>query len=103
MTRKRQVAKRDANGRFLPGNSGNPAGRPKKDREIRFLEITLSTVRYEDWRKIVKKAVTQAQRGDNQARKFLADYLLGPPAQRLEHSGPEGGEVVIRVVGGITP
>ena len=51
------------------------------------MEITLSAVTYEDWRDIVKRAVKQARLGNSQARKFLADYLLGPPPQRHEISG----------------
>ena len=78
---------RDENGRFTngnqaaKGNKGGP-GRPPKAREERFLEITLSKVTYKDWAEIVERAVTQAKRGDATARKFLADYLLGPPTQK---------------------
>lgn len=51
------------------------------------MQITLSTVTYKDWREIIEKAVVQAKRGNQQARKFLADYLLGPAPQRHEISG----------------
>ena len=57
------------------------------------MEITLSAVTFQDWHDIIKKAVKQARVGNSQARKFLADYLLGPPAQRHELSGPEGGPI----------
>ena len=77
---------RDENGRFVKGHSGNPNGRPPRNREERFLEITLSKVTYRDWAEIVEKAVTQAKRGDATARKFLADYLLGPPTQKHDVS-----------------
>jgi len=89
---------RDENGRFVKGQSGNPNGRPAKKREERFMEITLSAVTYTDWREIIKKAIAQARRGDNQARKFLADYLLGPPPQK--HEVKSDGEVTIRVIYG---
>ena len=59
------------------------------------MEITLSAVTYADWKAIVKKAVDQARRGNPQARKFLADYLLGPPPQRHELTGPDGGPVIL--------
>jgi hypothetical protein len=88
------VTGRDANGRFTNGNGGGP-GRPPKEREERFLEITLSAVTYQDWRDIIKKAVDQAKRGNPQARKFLADYLLGVPKQRHELTGADGGPVVV--------
>jgi hypothetical protein len=48
------------------------------------MEITLSTVTYQDWKDIIEKAVSQAKRGNSTARKFLADYLLGPPNQRVD-------------------
>ena len=70
--------KRDKKGRFVKGDSGGP-GRPPKDRERRYLEIARTAVTFERWRKIVKAAADDALGGDAQARRFLADYLLGPP------------------------
>jgi hypothetical protein len=78
---------RDANGRFVKGNGGGP-GRPKKEREQRYLEITLSACSFSDWRKIIKRAVADALDGDHQARSFLANYLVGPPPQRHEFVSP---------------
>ena len=62
------------------------------------MEITLSAVTYTDWRQIVKRAVAQAKRGDSQARKFLADYLLGPPPQKHEISGRDGSALLVEYV-----
>ena len=85
------MADRDENGKFTTGNkAARNGGRPKKKREERFMQITQSACTLADWRKIVQKAVEQAKRGNPQARKWLADYLLGPPPQRIEHSAPEG-------------
>ena len=53
--------KRDENGRFVKGSSGNPNGRPAKKREERFMEITLSAVTFQDWADIIKKAVQQVK------------------------------------------
>lgn len=82
-------------GQFKKGQSGNPSGRPPKEREIRYMEITQSACTFKDWRLIVKKAVEQAKRGDTQARKWLADYLVGPPVQKQEVSGAGGGALDI--------
>ena len=89
------VEVRDQGGRFVNGHPGNPnaKGRPKKAREERYYEIAMSTVTYDDWKAIVKKAAQQAKKGDNMARKWLGDYLVGPPAQRHELSGPDGGPI----------
>ena len=62
------------------------------------MEIMLTAVTFKDWREIVKKAAEQAKEGDAQARKFLADYIIGTPPQRHEHSGRDGDDLVFRVV-----
>lgn len=94
---------RDKKGRFAEGNGGGPGRSPKK-REERFLEITRSKVTFKDWGEIIEKAVEQAKRGNPIARKFLADYLIGPPAQTInaQHSGPGGGPIETRDASGIT-
>jgi len=75
--------KRDENGRFVKGGGGGP-GRPPRANNEQYYELMQSTCSPAEWRKIVKKAVEQAKRGNHPARKFLADYLLGPPLQRHE-------------------
>lgn len=69
---------RGANGRFLPGQSGNPGGqRAHND----YAAIIRATCDAEDWTAIVERAVTDAKMGDRFARQFLAGYLLGRPVQ----------------------
>lgn len=46
-----------------------------------------STVSEDDWVEIIKRAILDARRGDTAARKFIADYLVGPPVEKKEHSG----------------
>lgn len=87
---------RDENGRFIKGQSGNPQGRPPREREEKFFEITLATVTYADWKQVIKKAAEQAKRGDATARKFLADYVIGPPTQK--HEVDEQSDRTIRFV-----
>ena len=86
------MTERDEQGRFISGNSGGP-GRPPKKREERFLEITLESCTFADWRAIVKKAVDQARRGNATARKWLSDYVIGPPTQKSEVTGKDGGPI----------
>ena len=87
---------RDVNGRFVKGGGGGP-GRPPRKKEERFLEVSIAAVSLKDWRAIIKKATEQAKLGDTQARKFLADYLLGPPQQRLDVTS--GGEILKGYIG----
>ena len=88
---------RDEKGRFLPGSVPNPNGRAPKEREERYYEITMSSVTYEEWRAIVLKAKDQAKRGDAAARKWLADYLIGPPVQKNENDNKNSGTMTILV------
>ena len=81
------MTERDANGRFVKGEYKGGPGRPKKKREERYLEITLNTVTFEKWKKIIEKAAEQAARGDKDARRFLAEYLLGKPDNNLNLNG----------------
>ena len=81
------MLERDSKGRFVKGHKGNPTGRAPKAREERYYEITLSAVTFADWEEIIRKAADQAKRGDYQARKFLAEYLVGPPVRRTEMLG----------------
>lgn len=53
----------------------------KRAREERYYEILISSVTFADWKKIIDKACQQAQRGDQAARKWLSDYLVGQPEQ----------------------
>lgn len=38
----------------------------------------------EDWRAITRRAVSDAKRGDDKARVWLSNYLLGAPRQTLD-------------------
>ena len=78
---------RAENGQFAPGNKigkGNTGGRPSKKREERYYEIALNTCSFKDFKAIVQKAVEQAMDGDKDARKWLADYLIGPAPKKLD-------------------
>lgn len=85
---------RQKNGHFAPGNKigkGNGGGRPPKERERKYYDIMMTACTFKDWREIIKRAVDDAKGGDTAARKWLSDYLLGPPVQRQEITGA-GGE-----------
>jgi hypothetical protein len=85
-------------GGFVKGKSGNPNGRPKKAIEERYLKSLYSVLKQSDWKEIVEMAVKQAKRGDSQARKWLSDYALGTPVNRMELLGKDGTPQEIGVV-----
>jgi len=90
------MAQRDDKGRFIKGVSGNPAGRPPRATEEEYLEVTIGSVSLERWGRIVAKAAEQAEEGDDKARKWLGDYILGKPEQAHKLSG--GESVTVRLI-----
>lgn len=91
---------RDENGRFVKGSSGNPKGRAPRKREERYYAILMQTVTFDDWKEIVEKACEQAKSGDQIARKWLSDYLVGPPVERKEITGADGNAIVFTILRG---
>lgn len=85
---------RNEKGQFIKGYSGGP-GRPQRAVEEEYRAILVSTVTKSDWQAIIVRAVADAKRGDSQARKWLSDYLIGPPVERKELTGQDGGPVSI--------
>lgn len=80
---------RKADGTFAKGNTlQRNGGRPSKKREDRYYEIAIGTCSFKDWKAIIARAVTQAIDGDKDARKWLADYLMGPP-RVIQTSDPD--------------
>jgi hypothetical protein len=75
---------RDDKGRFTKGASGNPKGRSPREVEREYLDITIGAVTPDNWKKIVDRAVMEAELGDKDARKWLSEYLLGKPKQRVD-------------------
>jgi len=76
---------------FKKGQSGNPAGRPKKG--TAFAERIREAVKEEDWKKIIAKAVSQAKEGNPNARDFLLDRTEGKPNQKIDITEHDPSEV----------
>lgn len=80
-------------GRFRPGWRGGP-GRPSRVKEAAKLAIASEVVTDDEWRKVVQKALDDAINGlDGQTRdrgrRFLTDYLLGKPINRVALASDE--------------
>jgi hypothetical protein len=91
------VAHRDEKGRFIKGNNANPSGRPPKEREVKYYDLLLTTVSEAEWVEIICTAARQAKRGDASARKWLTEYLVGVPAQKMEFTGKDGSKLAIHL------
>ncbi|GGA69114.1 hypothetical protein GCM10011521_04160 [Arenimonas soli] len=90
-------------GKFVPGKSGNPAGRPKGSRN-RLSVLRDSLVTATEAREVVAKLVESAKAGDTQAASILMDRLwpkLKSQAPALAVPLPDGdladqAETVVR-------
>ena len=79
-------------GKFVKGQSGNPAGRPKGSRN-RMSVLRESLVTVTEAREVVAKLVESAKAGDTQAASILMDRLwpkLKSQAPALAVPLPEG-------------
>ena len=70
-----------AGGSGLTIEGGRRALRDAAIARLHDLHVLVSPAR---WAKIIITAVDQATQGDWRARKWLGDYLMGPPVQRVE-------------------
>jgi hypothetical protein len=88
---------RDEKGRFIKGHE-KTGGRKSRAYEDAVMELFKKVVTPDKQRKIIEKAVDLAAHGDQAARKFIFDYLIGPPVQRSEVSGNDGEPMIIKVI-----
>jgi hypothetical protein len=82
---------RAADGRFAPGHSGNPAGRPKgaRNRTTLIAEALLE----ESTAELAAEAIGRARAGDGAMLRFFLSRLLPPAKSRaIELALPEGWE-----------
>jgi hypothetical protein len=67
---------RDETGRWQPGTSGNPRGRPRRETEAAYREAILDAVPPERWRKLLEKVAADAEDGNRAALEFLGRHVL---------------------------
>jgi hypothetical protein len=89
------MVQRDDKGRVKSGSVLNTKGRPKREVEKNFLARMVSRVSPEDWDAIIDKAIQGAKRGDPADRKFLADYIIGPPVVKTDSKIDVSGSIRI--------
>ncbi|HUY37166.1 MAG TPA: hypothetical protein VMV69_30930 [Pirellulales bacterium] len=71
------------------GNRGGP-GRPRREVEAEYRDVTLGAVSLADWQRIIERTRDDALAGDRHAREWLARMLgLEPPA-RVAATDPDG-------------
>ncbi len=79
---------RDSRGRFTPGQSGNPGGRPSRkpltDLLVAALDRTVGSGDTTAAELIVRKLVSRARAGDRWAVELLFDRVEGRPVASLD-------------------
>jgi hypothetical protein len=80
----KQETNRDENGRFIPGVSGNPNGRPPKEHSLTDAVKAFFDANPDTKEELVKTVVTRAIRGDINAAKLVWEYMDGKATQRVE-------------------
>jgi len=80
---------------FKPGQSGNPAGRPKKGYSITewFKEMLASNPEVKD--AIGKSIMKKALEGDVTAQRLVWSYMDGMPKQAIDHTS-NGNTILVK-------
>jgi hypothetical protein len=76
-----QVSDRNGRGQFLPGTSGNPAGRPEGSRNRATL--ALQDALASDGERVLRKAVEMALAGNEVAIRLLLERMLPVAKERI--------------------
>ena len=93
---------RDATGKWLPGVSGNPKGRPNKAEELKMLDAIRSTFTPEETtahlRRAMQLAIEQnSARGIVAVLEFMHDRTIGKPVQRVIQEGGGINEILVEL------
>jgi Family of unknown function (DUF5681) len=81
---------------FMPGQSGNPGGKPRKPASERLIRRLLANDEKE-LAEVIEALVAKAKGGDVPALKEVLDRAEGKVADKVESSGPDGGEIQTRL------
>lgn len=90
---------RGPDGKFLPGKSGNPSGRPRNEllAHQRDLEGAIREhLSADKVKRIINKLVEQAEGGDTKAAKIILDKLV-PNAIESNETAEPGRVVIFRI------
>jgi len=79
---------RNANGKFTAGNPGGPGGARRRSLELR--EAAEEAISPDHLRAMMRKAMVLALNGNLQAMRFVAERILGRPADPPSEGVPLG-------------
>lgn len=92
----KSLVKRDDNGRFVKGYSGNPAGKPKgiKHRSTlikQTIDAAMADMLHEDFIEVMEVAIRKAKQGDNAMIKLLLGEFLAE-VRKSQDDGKRGDQ-----------
>jgi hypothetical protein len=84
---------------FRPGESGNPGGRPRKRPITEIYERMVAEHKTEKEIEAAMRRAIRSKAGNQSvaALKEIADRIEGRPTERIEHSGPDGEPLTVKV------
>jgi hypothetical protein len=94
---RKETAKKPRGKPFEKGKSGNPNGRPKINEDFR--ERCRNFMTNKGWANLEKMANDPYNHSHYKANELIAAYAYGKPNQKLEHTGDEGGPMIIKLAG----
>jgi len=78
-----EEARRNPDGTFKKGYSGNPGGRPPRTTEEQYMGTLEELITSEDVKDVVSVALSRAKAGDWRARRWLFNYFWGKPREMI--------------------
>lgn len=82
---------------FMPGQSGNPSGRPKKRLIDEILAELLEANGSVGAAKLASVLIQKAEEGDVRAAQLIAERTQGKPNQKVELTGANGGPIDAKI------
>lgn len=92
-------------GKFKPGQSGNPGGRPKKLPELQDLLADVLSEKsngISTAEAILRKWIKMAKTGNLKAGELLINYAYGKPTQKMAMDDDYPNEITIKVAPGLS-
>lgn len=101
--REKQAANRDKNGRFVKGESGNPAGRPPSGHALtdilreagELTDVKIGKRKLTRKEALARRLWEHAMAGNVMAAKLIFERLDGRVPLPVEHSGTDGDPIEI--------
>ena len=90
------MSNRNGKGQFTKGNKLG-IGRPKRSVEEQYVTALSETLSVTQWKRIIKRTIADAAKGDARARELLFKHVLGTSPMVTLEQNIQGSEPVLTV------